>query len=122
MRYLIVIHKDPDSDYGVTVPDLPGCFSAGQTLDEAIANAKESIECHLEGLLLDRSIIPLSRPLSEHEQNIEYAEALWLLIPIQRNQTVERTAEVTFEIEPSLIASTRNSVSKSKLSFWTTSP
>jgi predicted RNase H-like HicB family nuclease len=36
MRYPVVIHKDLDSDYGVTVPDLPGCFSAGTTLDEAL--------------------------------------------------------------------------------------
>ena len=35
MNYPIVIHKDADSDYGVTVPDLPGCFSAGKTLDES---------------------------------------------------------------------------------------
>ena len=34
MRYPVVIHKDPGSDYGVTVPDLPGCFSAGATLGE----------------------------------------------------------------------------------------
>ena len=35
MRYPIVIHKDPESCYGVTVPDLPGCFSAGNTVEEA---------------------------------------------------------------------------------------
>ncbi len=51
MRYYIgVIHKDPDSDYGVTVPDLPGCFSAGSTIDEAMAMAREAIELHVEGL------------------------------------------------------------------------
>ncbi|MCP4151812.1 MAG: hypothetical protein GY757_28975, partial [bacterium] len=27
MNYPVVIHKDKESDYGVTVPDLPGCFS-----------------------------------------------------------------------------------------------
>ena len=53
MRFPIVIHKDRDSDYGVTVPDLPGCFSAGNTTDEALSNAIEAIECHIEGLLLD---------------------------------------------------------------------
>jgi len=35
------------------VPDLPGCFSAGATFDEALTEAVEAIECHLEGLLLD---------------------------------------------------------------------
>ena len=36
MRYPIVIHKDETSDYGVVFPDLPGCFSAGDTIEEAI--------------------------------------------------------------------------------------
>ena len=39
MRYAVVIHKDPGSSYGVTVPDLPGCFSGGD-LDEAFDNAR----------------------------------------------------------------------------------
>jgi len=37
MKYPIVIHKDPKSDYGVTIPDLPGCFSAGSTIEEGLA-------------------------------------------------------------------------------------
>ena len=52
MRYPIVIHKDTDSDYGVIVPDLPGCFSAGTTLDEAMSMAQDAIECHIGGLYL----------------------------------------------------------------------
>ena len=36
MQYPVVIHKDPDTDYGVTVPDLPGCFTAGDTVDQAL--------------------------------------------------------------------------------------
>ncbi|GAB4450983.1 MAG: hypothetical protein Fur0044_46430 [Anaerolineae bacterium] len=51
MRYPVVIHKDPQSDYGVSMPDLPGCFSAGETLDEALTQVVEAIECHLEGIL-----------------------------------------------------------------------
>lgn len=60
MNYPIVIHKDPDSDYGVTVPDLPGCFSAGSTLDEAMVMAREAIELHIEALLEDGSPVPPS--------------------------------------------------------------
>ena len=51
--YPVVIHKDKDSDFGVTVPDLPGCFSAGVSVEDALKEAREAIECHLEGLLLD---------------------------------------------------------------------
>lgn len=43
----IVIRKDPDSCYGVEVPDVPGCFSAGDTFEEAVKNAIEAIQFHL---------------------------------------------------------------------------
>ena len=57
MRYPIFIEKDENSDYGVTVPDLPGCFSAGESLDEAISNAREAILTHVEGMLMDDEAI-----------------------------------------------------------------
>jgi predicted RNase H-like HicB family nuclease len=44
--------------HGVVVPDLPGCFSAGDTLDEALTNAREAILLHLEGLLDDGQSFP----------------------------------------------------------------
>ena len=58
MRYPVLIHKDSDSDYGVTVPDLPGCFSAGESIEEALAMAGEAIELHLEGMKAEGYPIP----------------------------------------------------------------
>lgn len=40
-HYIALIHKDPDSCYGVSFPDVPGVFTAGDTLDEAIVQAAE---------------------------------------------------------------------------------
>ena len=74
MRYPIVIHKDPDSDYGVTVPDLPGCFSGGETMDEAIENAVEAIECHIEGPLLDGETVPRHQSEGFSSSNMDYAD------------------------------------------------
>lgn len=49
MKYPIAIeHGDNTHAYGVVVPDLPGCFSAGDTLDEAFENAKEAIAGWIE--------------------------------------------------------------------------
>ena len=53
MRFPVVAHKDRNSGYGVTVPDLPGCFSAGDTLDGASDSTHAAILCHLEELLMD---------------------------------------------------------------------
>jgi predicted RNase H-like HicB family nuclease len=77
MRFPVVIHKAPDSNYGVPVPDLPGCFSAGITMDEALEETVEAIECHLEGLLLDGEPIPSPQPIEIHLANLDYEGGMW---------------------------------------------
>jgi predicted RNase H-like HicB family nuclease len=83
INYIIVIHKDFDSDYGVTVPDLPGCFSAGNDLDQALENAKEAIECHLEGLLADNEVIPKRQSLEIHQKNQDYQDGIWAVVSVE---------------------------------------
>ncbi len=78
MNYPVVIHKDPDSDYGVTVPDLPGCFSAGETLDEALGMAKEAIELHIEGLIAEGVPIPAPQPIEHHR--LHNKDCIWAVV------------------------------------------
>lgn len=82
MNYPIVIHKEKKSDYGVTVPDLPGCFSAGTTMDEALAMAKEAIELHLEGLIEEGQVVPDPLTIEKHQRNPDYAGGTWALVTI----------------------------------------
>jgi len=77
MNFFVVIHKDPYSVYGVTVPDLPGCFSAGDTLEEALENTKEAIECHIDGLLMDDELIPIPQVIEKHYQNPDFKDGIW---------------------------------------------
>jgi predicted RNase H-like HicB family nuclease len=46
--YFAIVHKDEDSAVGVVFPDLPGCFSAGDTYDKAIANAHVALQLYAE--------------------------------------------------------------------------
>lgn len=82
MRFPIVIHKDSDSDYGVTVPDLPGCFSAGTTTDEALSNAVEAIECHVEGMLIDGEPLPHARSVEHYQGDKNFANGVWALVEV----------------------------------------
>lgn len=82
MNYPVVIHKDKHSDYGVTVPDLPGCFSAGSTLDEALAMAREAIELHLEGLIEDGQVVPRPGSIEQHQRQSEYRGGTWAIVSI----------------------------------------
>lgn len=48
MEFDVVLEQDEDRVWVVTVPALPGCFTQGDTREEALANAKEAIALHLE--------------------------------------------------------------------------
>ena len=51
MLYPIIIHKDEGTGYGVIVPDFPGVFSGGETLEDALANVQDAIECYYDGVV-----------------------------------------------------------------------
>ena len=71
MRYLAIVHHDrPEGPFGVTVPDLPGCFSAGDTLADALENAQEAIALHVEGLLSDGEPVPAPAPTIDADGGI----------------------------------------------------
>jgi predicted RNase H-like HicB family nuclease len=82
MQYPIFIHKDEDSAYGVIVPDLPGCFSAGDSIEEAMRNAHEAIECHIEGLLSDNDPLPLKKSVEEHLENPELQDGVLAVVEV----------------------------------------
>ncbi len=50
MKFNVVIEEAEEGGYNITVPALDGCFTQGETMDEALDNAKEAIICYLEGL------------------------------------------------------------------------
>lgn len=50
LQYLVRINKDPDSDWGASVPDLPGCVATGKTIDLALRRIQGAIALHLRGL------------------------------------------------------------------------
>ena len=61
--YVALIHKDAGTSYGVSFPDLPGCVSVGDTLDEAVRNAAEALAGHLALMKADGDPIPAPRSL-----------------------------------------------------------
>ena len=83
IRYPIAIEIGNETTaFGVIVPDLAGCFSAGDTLDEAIDNAKEAITLCIDGLLDDNETIPAPSPVSRYSLLAEYAGYIWAIVEI----------------------------------------
>lgn len=83
MKYPIAIEPGSETTaFGVVVPDLPGCFSAGDTLDEAIENSKESIALWIETVLDDGGTIPAPKGVADHANNPDYAGWFWAVVDI----------------------------------------
>lgn len=78
--YIALIHKEPDSDYGVSFPDLPGCISAGSTLDEARDMAVEALALHLDGLIADGEPIPEPSSLDDVMADAENRDGVAILV------------------------------------------
>ena len=78
--YIALIHKDAGSDYGVSFPDLPGCVTAGTTLDEARAFAEEALTLHLAGLAEDGEAVPEPSQLESVMADRENRDAVAVLV------------------------------------------
>ncbi|MCX7086747.1 MAG: type II toxin-antitoxin system HicB family antitoxin [Methylococcales bacterium] len=87
MKFIIAIEPGDDRQaFGVVVPDLAGCFSAGDTLDEAFENAKEAIDLWCETVIEDGGMIPACNSLAYHQANPNFAGWVWSLVdvPVER--------------------------------------
>lgn len=81
-HYIALIHKDPDSDYGVSFPDFPGCVSAGSDLDAARAMGAEALALHIEGMIEDGEAIPEPSSLEAVMRDPENRDGVAILIPV----------------------------------------
>jgi predicted RNase H-like HicB family nuclease len=79
-QYIALIHKEADSDYGVSFPDLPGVITAGSNLDEARKMATEALAFHLDGLAEDGEPAPEASSLEEVMSLRENRDAVAVLI------------------------------------------
>ncbi len=89
MRYVGFIHKEPDSAYGISFPDFPGCISAGDTLDEVTANGTEALAFHVSGMERDGDPIPEPRSIEEIMTDPDLSDwregATLVLVPLVRD-------------------------------------
>ena len=103
MKYPVLIHKESSSDFGVTVPDLPGCYSAGGTMEDALESAQEAVLTHIEGLLMDQEPIPT--PSSVESLLPEWNEkgAVWALVPVDLSVLSMRAKRINITVPENLL-------------------
>ena len=99
MRYPIAVETgDAEHAYGVVVPDLPGCFSAGDTLDEALTNSQEAILLHLEGLLDDGMPFPAPTAIEQLRKKRSYRGWTWAVVDIDASELGDKAARINITL------------------------
>jgi predicted RNase H-like HicB family nuclease len=94
--YIALLHKERDSDFGVSFPDFPGCVTAGRSLEEAQKLAPEALALHVEGMLDDGDALPRPSSLDDVQKLPEARGAVILLVyladPVEPTVRVNITA------------------------------
>ena len=80
VNYIAIVHKDPQSDFGVSFPDFPGCITAGRNIDDAKDMAKEALTLHLQGMIEDGEQLPAPSKLEEIMADPDIVDAAVYLV------------------------------------------
>jgi predicted RNase H-like HicB family nuclease len=94
---------DSGHAFGVVVPDIPGCHSAGDTLEEAYANAKEAIEAHLDILLDEGMPVPERRTLDEHRCNPDFTGFTWGFVTTRNIPALKKAIRINISLPEALV-------------------
>jgi predicted RNase H-like HicB family nuclease len=106
MHYVAVIEKEEDSAFGVWFPDVEGCFSAGETMDEAVANAAAALRQHVEAVESAGRHVPAARSVDEvlsDEDVTASVEAGAVLFAAPLLADAGRTVRINISLDKALV-------------------
>jgi predicted RNase H-like HicB family nuclease len=104
MQIVALVYRQNDA-FGLSFPDLPGCVSAANSLDDLLQDGKEALDLHVEGMLADGEVLPQFRSLDSLKKDEtlaeDFAEAeLVTLLPVDMPG---RSVKVTITMEEHLL-------------------
>ena len=94
---------DDDHAFGVVVPDLPGCFSAGDSMEEALVNTREAISFHMTGMIEEGMDFPERKPIEEHRANPDYANWIWAVVDVDDVRETHQSIRVNITLPKGLL-------------------
>ena len=102
MRYIAFIHKEDNSVFGVSFPDFPGCISAGDSLDEALLNASEALQGHVQMMEADGDHVPGPRSADDIMKDTSLIEeregAIISAVPLVRDRGSTTRINVSLDL------------------------
>ena len=103
MLYPVAIEVgDTETAFGVVIPDLKGCFSAGDSYEEALTNAKDAIEGHLEMMAEDGHLPPKASAMNDLVSSPDYVGWVWALVEVDIEPFLGKSAKINVTL-PNLL-------------------
>ena len=105
-QYVAVIEKDADSAFGVWFPDVEGCFSAGETVEEAVANAAAALRQHVEAVESAGRNVPSARSIDDVLRDKDVAESIEtgaVLFAVPLLADAGRTVRINISLDKALV-------------------
>jgi predicted RNase H-like HicB family nuclease len=102
-RYYPAIVERGAHGYGVFFPDLPGCVSAGDTLQEAARNAEEALQLHVRGAIEDGDPLPAPSELDTIECDPEVDEAARVLVRVAVPEGASKAVRINVTLPDALL-------------------
>ena len=101
-NYIAVVHKDPNSDFGVSFPDFPGCITAGGSIDEVKDMAHDALSLHIKGMLEDGANIPVPSKLEDIMDDPDYSNAAAILV-VSVSEVKPRSVRVNITVPEDML-------------------
>jgi predicted RNase H-like HicB family nuclease len=99
MNIPVVIFKDEGSVYGVNVPDIKGCHSWGETVEDALQNVKVAITSHIETLLALGEPVEITQSKIEAlQKNPEYKGGIWALVELDLDKLDSKPERINISL------------------------
>jgi predicted RNase H-like HicB family nuclease len=102
-EYIALIHKETGSAFGASFPDLPGCISLADTLEELRAMIEEALGFHIEGMVEDGDAVPESSALDDILKSEGYADAVAVMV-VKAPELAEATVRVNITLPEKTLA------------------
>lgn len=96
-NYIALIRKKSNTAFGVDFPDFPGCITVGDTLDEALSNAREALGLHIQGMTADGEQVPEPRSLEAVLKEKRNRDAVPCLVQFPRAKGKAIRINITVE-------------------------
>lgn len=100
MLYPIYVHQEGKSAFGASFPDIPGCFTAADDLNDLPRMAQEAVEVYFDGEAFD---VPAPGDLTEHQKSEDYAGGFWLLVDIDLTRVNSKPVRLNISLPSDLV-------------------